>query len=403
MNIRKEARLVLLKNFHGTKGRYITPATEHYKSQWFWDSCFHAISCSELGMYDMAKKEITQLLKHQDERGFIPHLIFHGIYDWYDVERYLYGKGRRPTSSSIVGQAVLAQAVEAIDDDEFTNAVIEQVVAFYKFFVTYRDAENVLSIISPREGRDASPEYDFFRPHAPKFLNILNRILDPLYTHILEWKYLRMGWNEKKILASNIFHVKDLVAHCIWLDGLYSLRRLLKKIERENLFPDIDEVIERGVNSLIENCWDEETKTFYPIRVGYGKINQVTLGTLFPLLIEDLPKEIELSIIEKLTDPKIFWTPYPIPSVPRNHPEYNPGSSYPLWRGQSWICINWFIIKALAAKGYKDIARELAEKSTKMVEMSGFNECYNPETGAPLRVKNLAWSTLVVTFPKLVS
>lgn len=403
LDYKKEARRVLLDNFHKTGSRYICPSWPHYKSQWLWDSSFHAISCASLGLEDLAKNEIRQLLSFQDDRGWMPHQMYHNRYQWYDFERFLYGKGASPRNSSLVGMPVLAQAVEAVDNDIFTEEVIVQVIKFYKYFLEYRDAKNIISVISPREsGRDASPEFDFFRPVAPKKYNLINKALDPVFVLWLELRYVRMGWDENKILDSNIFNVKDVVAHCIWLDGLYSIRKLLNKIKKPYLFNDLDGVIKEAHNALLKYSWDDEYRAFFPIRVGYGKIKRMSLGSLFPLLSEDLSKEKADRIVELIKNPNEFWTPYPIPSVPLSDLEFDGESTFPIWRGPTWININWFIIRALVRHGYKDVAREIAQSSIKMVSRHGYYEFYSPKTGRGMRVKDFGWSTLAVTFPEIV-
>lgn len=410
--LRERAQNVLVENYQATGGEYITPAWPHYKNQWVWDSSFHAIACAELGMHDLARNEIRTLLEWQDERGWVPHRIYHGRYNLLDLERPLYRTGGlHPECSRLVGQPVLAQAVEAIDDTDFSRETIEQLVRFYKYFLEYRDAENVLSIISPREsGRDAAPEFDFFRPVAPKGLKFLGKILDPLWVLWLDWKLMRAGWDERTILERNIFHVKDVAEHCIFVDGLYSLRRLLTQTGSHDLFPDIENVIQRCEQALLEQTWDESDETFYPLHVkntpGGGvvaePIRELSLGELFPLLLENPPVRVRESIVEYLRDPEYFGTPYPVPSVPVSHPQFRASSAFPIWRGPVWLNSNWFILRGLLRHGHTELAEHLMYSSMDMVGREGFYEFYNPFDGHGIRVEGFGWTTLVVTFPRLL-
>lgn len=415
-NLREQAKQVLLNNYQATGEEYITPAWPHYKNQWVWDSAFHAIACAELDMPDLAQNEIRQLLKWQDGRGWIPHRIYHGRYNLLDLERPLYRTGGlHPKYSRLVGQPVLAQAVEAIGEPDFSRETIEPLVRFYQYFLEYRDAENVLSIISPREsGRDAAPEFDFFRPVAPERFKFLGKMLDPLWVLGLDWKLMRAGWDERRILKRNIFHVKDVAEHCIFVDGLYSLRRLLTQTGRGDLFPDIENVTNRCEQALIDQTWDKESQTFYPQRVvteasDNGEvtyrchpIREPSLGALFPLLLDNLPKHMRQSIISYLEDPDYFATAYPVPSVPVSHPKFNPSADFPIWRGPTWLNSNWFIIRGLMLHGYTDMAERIARSSVEMVEQEGFYEFYNPFDGHGIRVEGFGWTTLVITFPSLL-
>lgn len=404
-NIREKARSTLLKNFEATGGRYITPAWPHYKHQWMWDSCFHAIACAELGMHKIAINEITTFLEFQDERGFIPHQIHRGIFKWKDLEQWLYKDGGWgiPRFSSIIAPPLLAQAVDAIDDDKFTLEIIEKIVKFYKYFIKYRDAENILSVFTPREtGRDSDPNFDFFRLSAPKFLGFLDTVFDYISILKLEWQYKRMNWDEDRIMKANIFHVKDLATHCIWVDGLYSLKKLLVKINKENLFENIDEVISKAEHAVFEKSWDSADKMFYCIREGYGVIKRVSVSNLFPLLLKNISYEMKKSLVNKITDTHEFWTAYPIPSVSLSDKAFNPLRTWPIWRGPTWINANWFLIRALVRHGHVDIAQTISNQTIDMVSREGFWEFYNPFTGKGLRVDNFGWSTLVVTFPKIL-
>jgi hypothetical protein len=411
-DLRERAREVLLNNYHATGDRYITPAWPHYKNQWVWDSSFHAIACGELGMGELAKNEIRTLLEFQDGRGWIPHRIYHGQYNLLDLERPLYRTGGwHPETSQLVGQPVIAQAVEAINEPAFTAEVIEQLVAFYRYFLRYRDAENILSIISPREsGRDAAPEFDFFRPVMPKTFRAMGKLLDPLYVLRLDWRLMRAGWDEVEIFRRNIFHVKDVAEHCIFIDGLYALGKLLEQTDRTGLFPDIEAVTLRCERALLEQAWDDVSRTFYPLRVENTKegqwrldpIRELSLGALFPLLLRDLPADMTEQLVTDVSDPKSFHVPYPVPSVPACHPRFDPSGKFPIWRGPTWINSNWFLIRGLMRQGRTETARHIARVSLDMVSREGFREFFDPFDGSGMRVDDFGWSTLVTTFPRLV-
>src|SRR3989338_1445551 len=261
--LKEKARDVLRKNYEATGRKYICPAWPHYKQQWLWDSSFHTIAAMELGLVDLAKNEIEQLFKSQTSKGFIPHQIYHGYFNVGDKERPLYRRGKEPDGSSLVGEPVLAQAMEAIGDNEFTKKYIKNLVEFYQYFSSYRDAENIISIITPTEsGRDSAPEFDpWFVRILPKQFKVLDYTILRTYLYYLEIRYFFMHWDEKKVLKSKIFNIKDVATHCIWIDGLYSLRRLLKATGSENLFSDIDNIIKQARDVLIEKTWDEKTRS----------------------------------------------------------------------------------------------------------------------------------------------
>ncbi len=82
-----------------------------------------------------------------------------------------------------------------------------------------------------------------------------------------------------------------------------------------------------------------------------------------------------------LLNPGESTGPYPIPSVARNDPHYNPEM---MWRGPVWGNINYFFVEALAKVGREDLADPLAERT--LVMIAGQPDIYeydNPDTGQP--------------------
>lgn len=76
-----------------------------------------------------------------------------------------------------------------------------------------------------------------------------------------------------------------------------------------------------------------------------------------------------------------FGAEYPIPSVAKNHPSFNPKESVYIWRGPTWIVNNWFMHQFLMEKGYRKESKKLIDSIKELIEKSGFREYYNPFTG----------------------
>ena len=416
--LEEKAKKLLRENFEATGQRYICPSWPYHPWQWGWDSCFHAIACAHLGMSDLAKNEITKLFSVQiregPRKGFIPHQIYWpNVTSWtkrgfQDIERFLY-KGWMPRTSPLVTQPVLAQAVRSINDADFFHECADQLIDFYKYFQNLRDPDQdgLISIITPREsGRDSSPEFDFFRfggyraPRHLKFLDIANDIISVLW---IEARYKTMGWDEKRILESHIFDVQDLVVQCIYIDGMYDLLWMMQEWDGScDRYPDIESVIARAENAVLEKCWNSEDKTFYSLRNGGQQLQDLTIASLFPILIKDLPDDRVVEIVRALKDPKKFNTPYPVPTVAVSNSEFDGTSTLLIWRGPTWINTNWFLIRGLLRNGAADSAEHIAHKSVEMIERNGFREFYQPFTGRGMHVENFGWSTLAITFSKLI-
>lgn len=398
MDLKEKAEALLLKNYKLTGKRYIAPDGAFFHiHQWLWDSCFHTISCSELGLKDLAKNEVTRLLGWQREDGWIPHLIYHGpVSKFFDLERRLYKKEHRKFHSSISQPPVLAQAVKAINEPDFTKEVLPALTKFYLYFKEKQDPDNdnLISICHPCEGgRDTSAEFDFFRWRIKRknFLGFADPILHYFGLFKLEWEYRKLNWDIGKIWQKNLFNVEDLMFNCVWAEGL----RILGQ----------NDLADKTEEAIYQLCWDEKDKIFYSLDAKNQKIRRKTISSLFPLILDNIPAKMRQSLVEHLTNKEEFWTEYPIPSLAKNDPEFSPAQGlYCNWQGPVWINMNWFIIKGLIKHGYREIAQEIAEKTYQMIEKEGFREFYNSLTGQGLRwpTRNFSWSTLVITFPKIL-
>jgi hypothetical protein len=117
-----------------------------------------------------------------------------------------------------------------------------------------------------------------------------------------------------------------------------------------------------------------------------------------PLILEDLPRTIVCRLVNELaTSPAHFWLPYPLPSVSLSEPTFDGGDLGGwIWRGGTWLSTNWFLVHALRRHGFPELADDLAARSRRLVEMSGFREYYDPHTGAGYGAEDFAWSTLVL-------
>lgn len=379
MVIAEKVKDLILSNYEATGRCYICPSPLHYRNAFLWDSCFHAEICSELFrilkdpyFLDLAKNEISQFLRLQREDGFIPHTIY------YSRFRFL----QKAFCRNCTQPPVIAQAVESIGDAEWIREIFPQVLSYYLYFHKYRDPDKdgLVSIYHFYEsGRDTSPEFDFFRAWVsglPGFLNF--------------------------ILRFRSLDIEELVFNCLWIRGLRILTGLCQDTETQSI---LSKIAEKAENAIFELCWDENSRFFYPLDNENRKIKIDTVAGLYPLIIENIPKEISDALVEHLTDPEEFWTQYPIPSVPQNSPYFNCNSQYYgccNWRGPVWINTNRHIIEGLMMHGYRDLAFKIMKVNCEMIEREGFWEFYHPSSGEGQRIPNFAWSTQAILYSRIL-
>ncbi|MBI1888578.1 MAG: hypothetical protein HYS15_01445 [Candidatus Spechtbacteria bacterium] len=403
-SVKNNAREVLLKNLAATGGKYVCPSWPRYPHQWLWDSCFHAIALSRLELKDAAKNEIRRLFTFQQENGFIPHIqyVSKRAQSPLAAERFFYPHWKH--HSSHTQPPVLARALLAIQDPDFTREVFGKVKKFFLYFIEFQDPDRdglISNFIPTETGRDATPEYDRFYPRLQGWGTtgrLFNMAAYFFFLSLTEAKYRLMGWDIARVSQSRV-DVEDLMFNSIWVDGMYVLSTLAESQDEKM---ELQGYAKRVEDAIIQKCWDEKSRTFWSLAKDNSFIKVMTVSNLFPLLLPRLPHGRAESIVNALRDPNKFWTPYPIPSVARDEQVFDADYREKLlWRGPTWVNTNWYLVIGLLRHGFTNEARELAERTVTMVEREGFREFYQPFTGKGMRVKNFGWSTLAVTFDSL--
>ena len=162
---------------------------------------------------------------------------------------------------------------------------------------------------------------------------------------------------------------------CLQMEGLERMAREIGEEQDAAVWAQrADEIARR----MVETMWDPEEGMFWAQRAG-TPIRIKTPFSLFPLLTGRLAPEIVRKLVAALRDESTFWTRYPVATVARNDPHYDP---LQMWRGPTWINANYLLIEGLERVGEVDLARELRRKSLDLVmQMEDFSEYYHPETG----------------------
>jgi len=380
MVLAEKVRDLILSNYEATGRHYICPSPHHYRNAFLWDSCFHAEVCSELSriledpyFVDLAKNEISQFLRFQREDGFIPYTIYHGRVSLI----------KKAFCSQYTQPPVIAQAIESVGDADWIREIFPRVLSYYLYFHKYRDLDKdgLVSIKHFYEsGRDTSPEFDFFRGWMSRPLGFLNLVL-----------------------RFRSLDIEELVFNCLWIRGLRILTGLCQDMETRNT---LSAIATKAENAIFKLCWDKNSRFFYPLDSENRKIRIETIAGLYPLILENIPREMSDALVEHLTDPQWFWTPCPIPTLPQNSPYFNGKRQYYWscnWRGPIWINTNRHIIEGLLMHGYQDIAFKIMKANYEMIEREGFWEFYHPSTGEGLRIPDFAWSTQVILYPRILA
>ena len=105
-------------------------------------------------------------------------------------------------------------------------------------------------------------------------------------------------------------HVEDVLGNSIYAMGLRSLARLLGDSPDASEF---NQEADKTRDALLEKCWDPRAGAFFDLSgVDELLVEEVTISSLMPLVLEDLPRDIVDRMVDQwVTAPAHFWTPYP--------------------------------------------------------------------------------------------
>ena len=105
--------------------------------------------------------------------------------------------------------------------------------------------------------------------------------------------------------------------------------------------------------------WDESDGFYYDLDSS-GQFSRVPAATGFlPMLLDGMPADRVDRLIGHLMDEKMFCTAFPVPSVAASHPAFGTD----MWRGPTWINLNYLIIHGLRRRGRSAEARWLADRT----------------------------------------
>lgn len=386
--------------------QYIKPSEKTYPYQYFWDTCFHVFILVALGRLEFAKQSIRSLFKMQSDEGFVGNILY-----WNnvlparitDLLQSRPGQKRdllRSHMSSLLQPPLVAEAVQRIfdasHDQEFVREMVPKLKHYYNWLAQNRsyDDSGLLFIISYFEsGMDWKASFD----------PVLN-----YYDKKASWKlFLKVVYNDlknflddyrlPKIYQRNDFIVKDAGFNSIYAQNLRALSNLCRNINDPD-WEKYEKLSQKVTQSILEVMYDQEEAAFFDV-FGHDnkKLKTLTPTIFFPIVLENIPKEISLNVIKThFFNKEEFHTRYPIPSLAVNDACFNPNQSLYLWRGPTWISNNWFLFQYFLENDARDEAQKIIESIKKLITKSGFREYYNPFSGEGYGAKDFTWAGLIL-------
>jgi glycogen debranching enzyme len=118
------------------------------------------------------------------------------------------------------------------------------------------------------------------------------------------------------------------------------------------------------VSSAVHNqLWDDQDSFYYDRKLDDRFVRVRAATGFLPLLLPDLPTSRAERLVEALKDPQQFNTVFPVPSLAVSHPAW----STDMWRGATWVNLNYLIAKGLRFHDYEAEAEWLENKTIEFV------------------------------------
>ncbi len=171
---------------------------------------------------------------------------------------------------------------------------------------------------------------------------------------------------------------------------LHALREVI--IQAATLLRDerVDVAALRARNARLAEAinrylWDAEYGFYYDADPETLELSGIKSIAGFAPLYAGLASESQAArLVEHLTNPDEFGTPYPCPSVSMDTPEVDP--SIATYGGDVLIASGiWFTVEGLVRYGYRDLAADYIVRALRMVMQGGPSSAYsyNSRTGEP--------------------
>lgn len=300
--------------------RWSTPDRVPHRNLWLWDSVFHSLGMNHLAPR-LAWDFLASVLDTQCADGRIPLMTCPDGRQSVFTQPPLLAWGVWRNHLALGDRSTLARALPALEAYLDWNCANRDVNA--NGLLEWRSHPDALCRCG-ESGMDNSPRFDGGEP------------LDAVDFSVLA--------------AHDMAHVARIA------DALGEAKKAREWSRRAAA---ISAAVHRDL-------WDE-ADGFYYDRTLEGRLTGIrAVSGFLPLLLDDLPPGRAERLLAALHDPAHFAVSFPIPSLSVSDPSW----STDMWRGATWLNLNYLVIEGLKRQGRADEAHRLAEASITQVRLA---------------------------------
>ena len=411
MTLTQSAIDILSRN---DRGGFTIPTKGLYPYQWNWDSAFVALGIATYDM-DRAWGEITSLIEGQWPDGMIPSIIFRSDDPDYFPGPSRWGSTKGPIPSTGISQPpVLATIVRklteggSMQDKARLADVFDAIYRWHAWWHDARTVDGIVTTVHPWEtGRDNCPEWNLgldamtVAPDLAPYTRRDNKHVDASFRPSQEQydKYLTIvqfgdsvDWDQRRLTDEGPFLMADPNLHFVLLRADKDLRDMAAELGKpQSVCDQIDAWIAKG-EAATDTIWNDELGAF-TARDMHSGIFCTGFSNCSPLCFYADSGSAEQwgKTIDHMTR-IAAQVEYMLPSWDPEAPDFE---AQRYWCGPLWPQMNYMTALGLAEQGHTDMAARVQNDLCRVIEKSGFWECFNPLTGEGCVGNNFSWTAAV--------
>ena len=361
--------------YEPAKDRMVSTVSRRWNRFWSgyvlfcWDN-FFAAQIASVDSREIAYSNLIEMMAERTEAGFVPNFAS------------ALGASSRDRSQPPVGAVSLLEVYKKWKEKWIVDYLFDAMVRWNDWWFEHRQIEPGLFAWGSDPYTPLVGHYSESDGVNDRFGAALESGLDnsPMYDDMPFDKERHM------MMLADVGLTGLVIMDC---HALLELAEIVGDEERRAILTERLTLCE----SAIQKLWCEEDGFFYNLRTDTGEFSKRISPTNFYALYSSsvTPEQARRMIDEHFYNPKEYWGDYILPSIARNDPAY-PEQNY--WRGRIWPPMNFLTYGALKARSLDKPAKDLAERSAKLIlkewlEKGHVHENYCANTGEGCNV----WSS----------